>query len=165
MQTIFKILFLSILSSSLFAQDILLEGTPKDSLDSTWDLVGKALIVKDSTPYIRVDTRGNCRWEWRQVCTPNQSGGVTCKPEAEWTCDYNSGLFSLPQEVKAINNEVRYINGEDNIKVGQMKNFLFWKWVSLESYVGIFTDIETARLIIRNPEEVKKEIQFNQLHK
>ena len=45
-----------------------------------------------------------------------------------------------------------------------MKNFLWWKWVSLENYIGIATDIESARLIIRNPEDVNREIKFNQLN-
>ena len=163
-KTLIFLLF-CLLTNSIFSQDIVLKATPKDSLDSSWTLTGKTMIVKDRIPYIRVDTQGNCRWEWRQVCTSLPSGGVNCKLEPEWTCDYRSGLFTLPAEVKVVDNEVRYVKDATSIKLGKMKNFLFWKWVSLENYVGIFTDIATARLIIRDAEEVNREIRFNQLHK
>ena len=163
MKLILSALIITILSFNSFAADLIIEGTPQHSLNPEWVVTGKSLIVKDGTPLIRVDTRGNCRHEWKQVCT-SLPGGINCKLEPEWVCDFSSGVFSLPEEIKTVEDEVRYIKASKNIKIGKMKNFLWWKWVSLENYIGIATDIESARLIIRNPEDVNREIKFNQLN-
>tara|TARA_Y100000589_G_C27154011_1_gene630058 strand:- start:915 stop:1439 length:525 start_codon:yes stop_codon:yes gene_type:complete len=164
MKQILTSLIISILSINAFANDLVIEATPEHSLNPEWAVIGKSLIVKDGSPLIRVDTRGNCRYEWKQVCTSLPSGEIQCKLEPEWVCDFSSGIFVLPPEIKTVGDEVRYLKDNRDIKIGKMKNFLWWKWVSLESYIGIVTDIETARLIIRNPEEVRREIQFNQLN-
>ena len=164
MKLILSALIIAILSFNSFAADLIIEGTPQHSMNPEWVVTGKSLIVKDGTPLIRVDTRGNCRHEWKQVCTSLPGGGINCKLEPEWVCDFSSGVFSLPEEIKTVEDEVRYIKASQNIKIGKMKNFLWWKWVSLENYIGIATDIESARLIIRNPEDVNREIKFNQLN-
>ena len=165
MKLILSALIIVLSSFSGFANDLVIDGTPQHSLNPEWVVIGKSLIVKDGTPLIRVDIRGNCRNEWKQVCTSLPNGGINCKLEPEWVCDFNSGVFSLPSEIKAVEDEVRYIKSNQNIKIGKMKNFLWWKWVSLENYIGIATDIESARLIIRNPVNVKREIKFSQLNK
>ena len=38
------------------AQDIVIDGVRQGWLNHNWDLVGKELIVRNGTPYIRVDT-------------------------------------------------------------------------------------------------------------
>lgn len=145
------------------AADIVIEGQALSYVNPDWDLMGTELIVKDAKPYIRINTRGNCRWESRQVCHPNGHGGVTCRTEHEWVCDYDSGLFSLPESIVATEGEVRYQENNQSLKIGVQRAFLFWKWVKLENYVGLFSDIVSARLIIRDPSEVNQEIRFDLL--
>ena len=153
-----------VLAPLSFAGDIVIEGERMHYLNPNWDVVGKDLIVKKGTPYLRVDTRGNCHYEYEQDCWTDQNGHVHCTTKPKWVCDYRAALFSLPNTLTTQGKEVRYVNGEKNIKVGVMKNFLWWKWVTLENYIGISTDIETAQLIIRDASVVLKEKQFHQLH-
>ena len=96
MKLILSALIIAILSFNSFAADLIIEGTPQHSLNPEWVVTGKSLIVKDGTPLIRVDTRGNCRHEWKQVCTSLPNGGINCKLEPEWVCDYNSEFLVYP---------------------------------------------------------------------
>jgi|SaaInl4_135m_RNA_FD_contig_31_646985_length_980_multi_5_in_0_out_0_1 hypothetical protein len=147
-----------------FAGDLVLDGTSTGYLNPNWDLVGTSLITKDNTPYIRVNTEGNCHYEWRQKCETLPDGHVNCTTVPEWTCDYRSALFTLPPEVVVRDNEVHYQKDERDIKVGVLKNFLWWKWVKLEENIGVFSDILSARLIIRDAMNVLREKNFAQLY-
>jgi len=153
-----------LLAGFCWAGDIVIDGEPQSYLNPNWELTGKDLIVKGGTPYIRINTQGNCRWESRQVCYPTGHGGVTCRPEWEWVCDYESTLFDLPSTIVAVDGEVRYQSGDLDLKIGVQKSFLFWKWVRLEGNVGLYSDIQTAKLIIRDAGEVEQELRFLQLH-
>lgn len=146
------------------AEDIVVPGVRQGWLNPNWDLVGKDLIVRNGTPYLRIDTRGNCHYEYEQECHTLPNGQVSCHTVPKWVCDHRSALFTLPDTVKTVEKEVRFINEDLNIKLGQMKSFLFWSWVKLESNIGIFSDIESAKLIIRDASAVKQEINFQKLH-
>ena len=147
------------------AEDIIIDGVRQGWLNHNWDLIGKELIVRNQTPYIRVDTRGNCHYEYEQKCTTLPDGTVDCETVPKWVCDYRSGLFTLPDTIKTVGKEVRYMSGDDDFKLGKMKSFLFWKWVKLEKNIGIFSDIKTAKLIIRHAVTVQQEINFKELNK
>ena len=147
------------------AQDIVIDGVRQGWLNHNWDLVGKELIVRNGTPYIRVDTRGNCHYEYEQHCKTLPDGTVDCETIPKWVCDNRSGLFTLPDTIKTVGKEVRYISGDKDLKLGKMKSFLFWKWVKLEKNIGIFSDIKTAKLIIRHAVSVQQEINFKELNK
>ncbi len=147
-----------------FAGDLVLDGTSTGYLNPSWDLVGTSLITKDNTPYVRVNTEGNCHYEWRQKCQTLPDGQVHCESVPEWVCDYRSSLFTLPEEVVVQDNEVRYQTADRDIKVGSLKNFLWWKWVKLEENVGIVSDIVSARLVIRDAMSVLREKNFAQLY-
>jgi len=155
--------FLSIVATS-FAGDIVLDGTAVHYLNPNWDLAGKDLIVRKGVPYLRVNTRGNCHYEYEQECHPKPDGGMDCKTVPKWVCDYRAGLFTLPATVKTEGSYVRFQDGEKDVKIGKMKSFLWWKWVSLEDNIGIWTDISSAKLIIRDAATVLQEVQFQELH-
>jgi|GEM_PF-788232 len=148
-----------------FSNDIVVEGTSTGYLNPSWDLVGKDLIVKSNKPYLRIDTRGNCRYEWKQECQTDANGNTHCQQVPEWVCDYRASLFSLPSQVKVVGKEVRYQSEDKDLRLGKMKNFLWWKWVKLDEYVDIYSNIETAKLIIRGEETLQKMDQFEKLHK
>ena len=161
----FKRLLLFSVVSVNFSNDIVLEGTSTGYLNPAWDMVGRDLIVKDKKPFIRIDTRGNCRYEWEQKCETDSNGNTNCHMVPEWVCDYRAALFSLPTEVQVKGKDVRYITDGQDIKIGYMKSFLWWKWVKTEEYVEIFSDINTAKLILRGQETLKQLEQFEELHK
>ncbi|MCO4780796.1 MAG: hypothetical protein KC646_00625 [Candidatus Cloacimonetes bacterium] len=165
MKNLLVLLVLS-LGSVLSAQDIVIDGIEGTSwANPSWRLVRKELAVNKKTPYLYVEVEGNCHYEYEQECTPKPNGGVDCHTVPKWTCDYDSKAFTLPKEVVVKGKEVRYQKDDLDIKLGKLKSFLFWKWVKTEDYVGIFTDIKSAKLIIRDQKDVKAEVQFQELYK
>lgn len=160
----FMVLLATLFVLPVCAEDIIIPGVRQGWLNPNWDLVGKDLVVRNGTPYLRVDTRGNCHYEYEQECHTKPDGSVDCHTVPKWVCDHRSGLFTLPSTVKTVGKDVRFIDGNHDIKLGKMKNFLFWKWVKLEANIGIFSDIETAKLIIRDAAVVQREIKFKKLH-
>ena len=160
----FKSLLLLVVMGFNYADDIVIEGTSTGYLNPAWDLVGKDLVVKSEKPYLRIDTRGNCRYEWKQECHTDANGQTHCQQVPEWVCDYRASLFTLPEEIKVVGKEVKYQSAEKDIALGTMKSFLWWKWVKLQEYVEITSNIQTAKLIIRGEETILRQNQFATLH-
>ena len=157
------------LSVTCAGEPIVLDGTLQGYLNPSWELTAKDLIVKDGTPFLKLETRGNCRYEYEQQCTPRPDGGMDCHMVPKWVCDYDAALFALPSSVVLRGKEVRYQNDGQDILIGTTKSFLWFKWVKLEDYASIWTDLKAARLILRDAREVKLEIQrqsdFRVLHR
>jgi hypothetical protein len=129
-----------------------------------WRIIGKELVIEKEKPYLVITTEGNCHYEYKQECHTAANGQVICNTIPNWVCDNDRAVFSLPQTIQTNEKEVRYVEGDKNLKIGTRKGFLWFKWVKLEDNVGIFSDISSAALIIRNPEDVTREINFQKLH-
>jgi len=164
MNRIVLLVMMVLFQSLTVAGDIVIPAVREGYINPNWELIGKDVIVYKDKPWIKLDTRGNCRYEHEQQCTPLPNGGMNCTMVPKWVCDTDSTLFRLPESVTIQGKEVRYVAEGKDIKIGTMKSFLWFKWVSAENYVGIWTDRREARLILRDQAKVAQEIRFNELH-
>lgn len=147
-----------------FGADIVITGELIKQSHTNWRIVGRELVVEKERPYLLINTEGNCHYEHKQECHTTANGQVICNTIPHWVCDNDRAVFKLPESIQVTEKEVLYTGGNENLKIGTRKGFLWFKWVSLESNIGIFSDIATASLIIRNPQDVSREIKFQSLH-
>ncbi len=118
------------------------------ALPSWWRVVGAALVGHDGKLYIRVDGEGNCRTEWRQECYAGPNGQVICHPVSQWVCDQSYALFLMPSSLRIDGKNVLFNDGARDLKIGVVKSFLIWKWISLEDGAHLQAGHGQARLVL-----------------
>ncbi|MBI3892762.1 MAG: hypothetical protein HY303_14665 [Candidatus Wallbacteria bacterium] len=113
-----------------------------------WRLIGAALVGHDSKIYIRVDAEGNCHTEWRQECNALPNGGVVCHQVPYYVCDQTYALYLMPSTVRIDGKSVLWNSGSADLKIGEVKSFLFWKWIALRDGANIQAGYNTAALVL-----------------
>lgn len=139
------------------------------ALPSYWRILGAALVGHDGKIYIRVDAEGNCRTEWRQECHTLPNGQVVCNPVSQWVCDQSYALFLMPSSVRIEGKNVLYTEGQKVLKIGVVKSFLIWKWISLDDAVRLQASPAQAALLmdvdrLSPPTKADREETFVKLH-
>lgn len=134
-----------------------LVGAP---LPATWRIYGAALAGNNGKIYIRVEAEGNCHTEWREECQTYPDGHVVCRPQPVWVCDQAYSLFLMPPSIRIDGKNVLYGAATGDLKIGEVRSFLFWKWIALRDgariqpgYLQSSLILDTDRLNGRKGEE------------
>ncbi|MBI4866729.1 MAG: hypothetical protein HY816_07230 [Candidatus Wallbacteria bacterium] len=118
------------------------------ALPPYWRIIGAALVGHDNKIFIRVDAEGNCHTEWREECHAGPNGQVICRPVPVYVCDQTYALFQMPPTVRIDGKNVLWNSGSADLKIGEVKSFLFWKWISLREGAKIQAAYTTAALLL-----------------
>lgn len=105
----------------------------------------------DQSSYIWVDSEGNCRWHYRQVCHPTGNGQVVCREEREWKCDTDTAFYRLPASCTVDTGAKRAYYTDDNGQTtayGKVKSFLWSKWIALFDGADLDVTYQGASLVI-----------------
>ncbi|MBI4860804.1 MAG: hypothetical protein HY815_11160 [Candidatus Riflebacteria bacterium] len=125
------------------------------------------LVMKDGRAYIRVFGEGDCHTEFHQEChyvgNPPQ---YHCYQVPQWVCYQALATFALPPVLTVNGRDVLYTANGANIKIGKVKQFLFWSWIALDENATIQASHTAAKLVInvgKKPGADRREL-FVRLH-
>ncbi len=113
-----------------------------------WRIFGADMVGRDGKLYLRVMAEGNCRTEWREECHSAGDGRVICRQIPERVCDETYALHLLPEGFRIDDKRVLFASGGAEYRIGKVKSFLFWKWISLRDGVNIQATYDRAALVL-----------------
>jgi hypothetical protein len=126
-----------------------LQGAP---IPAHYKLLGADLYFHDGKPFIEVNAEGDCHYEFHQECYWN--GGnppqYVCHNVPTWVCVRDFARFAMPNSIVLRDKDVYYVNGGQNVKIGHVKSFLFWKWIKLHGNASIAATHASATLRIQD---------------
>lgn len=142
-----------------------LQGAP---IPAHYKLLGADLYFHDGKPFIEVSAEGDCHYEFHQECY--WSGGnppqYVCHNVPTWVCVRDFARFAMPNSLQLRGKDVLYVNGDQNLKIGYVKSFLFWKWIKLLGNASIQATYSKATLCIQDggAPRVDRQDTFAKLH-
>ncbi len=160
---LFRFLFLILAFQAPAFADYQIEAKPIGYFNPDWELVGSELIIREKRPFLRLSTRGNCSYRSSRE-SDLLPGGMQRNGAVHHECDYRTILYKLPDDVYLEGNDLLYRRGEKITSLGEVADFLWWQSVELEENIEIESDISTARLLVRDPNSLKREQQFQKLY-
>ena len=124
---------LPLLAAGAFAGSVEVEGKLLNApIPQSYNLTGADLYFNQGKPYVEVRGEGDCHTEWHQEChmqgNPPQ---YVCHNVPQWTCVQDRVQFAMPTSVTLRNKDVFFAGPAGELKIGQVKSFLFWTWIKL----------------------------------
>lgn len=157
-------LVLPLLAAAAFAGNVELEGRLLNApLPFNYNLTGADLYFHQNKPYVEVRGEGDCHYEWHQEChmqgNPPQ---MVCQQVPQYVCYQARCTYAMPTTLTLRGREVFF----NDLKIGEVKSFLFWTWIKLGSNARLNASHNRAVLAVNtgNAPATDREEVFAQLY-